>query len=331
MTTPHSQRFSVAPMMDWTDRHCRSFHRELSSCALLFSEMVTAEAIIHGNLERLLGFSAHEHPLVLQLGGSDPDKLAQAARIGEQYGYDEINLNCGCPSDRVQSGAFGACLMREADLVADCLSAMSEAVTVPVTVKHRIGVDDDEPKDRLFGFVETIRTKSPCRVFHVHARKAWLKGLSPKENRDIPPLDYGLVHELKAAHPDLTIVLNGGLTDLSDCVAHLDNLDGVMLGRAPYQDPAILLKVDSQLFGQANKHRSMHSALNAYRTYIIEEIEAGVPLHAITRHLLGAFNGRPGARHWRRHLSENGPRAGADISVFDAALELVPQEDTANA
>ena len=326
MQTSHSQRFSVAPMMDWTDRHCRSFHRELSSCALLFSEMVTADAVINGDKQRLLGFSEPEHPIVLQLGGNEPEKLATAARIAEDFGYDEVNLNCGCPSDRVQSGAFGACLMREPELVAECVAAMAEAVSIPVTVKHRIGIDDDEPRDRLFGFVETLKQNSPCTVFHVHARKAWLKGLSPKENREIPPLDYGLVHDLKSEHPDLTIVLNGGLTDLDTCLSELEHLDGVMLGRAAYHDPQVLLKVDSRLSGKPDRHQDMHSALAAYRAYIVSELEQGTPLHAITRHILGAFAGKPGARHWRRHLSENATRSGADISVFDHALSLVPRE-----
>tara|TARA_Y100000052_G_scaffold27601_2_gene37420 strand:+ start:83 stop:1039 length:957 start_codon:yes stop_codon:yes gene_type:complete len=313
-------------MMDWTDRHCRSFHRELSACALLYTEMVTADAVIHGDRERLIGFGAHEHPVALQLGGNEPDKLSHAAQIAEDWGYDEVNLNCGCPSDRVQSGAFGACLMREPERVADCLSAMSDAVTIPVTVKHRIGVDEDEPRERLYEFVTTVSQNSPCTVFEVHARKAWLKGLSPKENRDIPPLDYPLVHQLKSDFPGLTIVLNGGLSKLSDCLAHLDGLDGVMLGRAAYQDPAILLTVDSVLFGTPDRHDSMTSALLAYRAYLADQLQSGTPLHAMTRHLLGAFNGQPGARLWRRHLSENAPRAGADIQVFDDALAFVAKD-----
>ena len=316
-------------MMDWTDRHCRSFHRELSACALLYSEMVTADAVIHGDRNRLIGYSDAEHPIGLQLGGNEPEKLAEAARIAEDFGYDEVNLNCGCPSDRVQSGAFGACLMRDPELVANCLSAMSDAVTIPVTVKHRIGVDDDDPRQRLFGFVETVRKNAPVTVFQVHARKAWLKGLSPKENRDIPPLDYALVHELKAEHPDLTIVLNGGLADLDMCAPHLENLDGVMLGRAAYHNPALLLDVDERLFGKPRRHVDLASALRAYRDYVVAELKAGTPLHAMTRHLLGAFAGEPGARHWRRHLSENAPRAQADITVFDDALNLVLQHQLA--
>ena len=316
-------RFSVAPMMDWTDRHCRAFHRELSAHALLYTEMVTADAVIHGDRERLIGFSDVEHPVALQLGGNEPAKLAEASRIAEDFGYDEVNLNCGCPSDRVQSGAFGACLMREPDLVADCLVAMQQAVSIPVTVKHRIGVDEDDERDRLFKFVETVKAGSDCTVFIAHARKAWLKGLSPKENRDIPPLNYPLVHELKAAHPDLTIVINGGLATLDDCTPHLNAVDGVMLGRAPYQNPALLLDLDRQVFGAANRHDDMVSALLSYRAYIEGQLETGTPLHAITRHILGAFNGQPGARLWRRHLSENAPRSGADIRVFDDALTKV--------
>ena len=316
-------RFSVAPMMDWTDRHCRAFHRELSAHALLYTEMVTADAVIHGDRERLIGYSDVEHPVALQLGGNEPAKLAEAAKIVEDFGYDEVNLNCGCPSDRVQSGAFGACLMREPDLVADCLSAMQKVVSIPVTVKHRIGVDEDDERERVYGFVETINRKSDCRVFIAHARKAWLKGLSPKENRDIPPLNYPLIHELKSDFPDLTIVLNGGLATLEDSLPHLDKLDGVMLGRAPYQNPSLMLDVDPLVFGAPKRHQDMISAMRAYRDYIAGALKNGTPLHAITRHILGSFNGLPGARQWRRHLSENAPRAGADITVFDAALALV--------
>lgn len=324
-------RFSVAPMMDWTDRHCRAFHRELSSGALLYTEMVTADAVIHGERERLIGFSDVEHPVAIQLGGNEPGKLKEAAKICEDFGYDEVNLNCGCPSDRVQSGAFGACLMREPGLVAECLTAMQAAVSIPVTVKHRIGVDDDDERERLFGFVETVRKNSPCRVFIVHARKAWLKGLSPKENRDIPPLNYPLVHELKAAHTDLTVILNGGLATLEDSLPHVEQLDGVMLGRAPYQNPALMLDVDEQVFGLHRRHDDMVSAMLAYRSYIEAQLARGTPLHAMTRHILGAFNGQPGARGWRRHLSENAPRNGADISVYDHALSIVTRNlvDTA--
>ncbi len=319
-------RFSVAPMMDWTDRHCRAFHRELSSHALLFTEMVTADAVIHGDRERLIGFSDIEHPIALQLGGNEPEKLAEAARIAEDWGYDEVNLNCGCPSDRVQSGAFGACLMRTPELVSECVTAMQRVVSIPVTVKHRIGVDEDNERERLFGFVETVASNSPCRIFTAHARKAWLKGLSPKENRDIPPLNYPLVHELKAEHPELTIILNGGLASLEESLPHLDALDGVMLGRAPYQSPSLLLDVDETIFSAPRRHETMAAALYAYRPYMARQLEAGVPLHAMTRHLLGAFNGQYGARLWRRYLSENAPRRGADLNVFDEALKFVTRE-----
>lgn len=314
-------------MMDWTDRHCRAFHRALSGHALLYTEMVTADAVMRGDRTKLLGFDPVEQPVALQLGGSEPEKLAEAARIGEAFGYIEINLNVGCPSERVQSGAFGACLMREPDLVADCLSAMREVVSVPVTVKHRIGVDDDEPRDRLFGFVETL-AKAGTSLFVVHARKALLKGLSPKENREIPPLDYALVEELKRAHPELTIVLNGGIASLDEAEAQLRWADGVMLGRAAYHEPALLLDVDARIFGEADAQvgQSLErrlEAARAYRGYVAQRLAEGVPLHAMTRHMLGLFSGLPGARRWRRTLSENAPGAkGAGaIAVYDRALD----------
>lgn len=308
-------------MMDWTDRHCRAFHRHLSRRALLYTEMVTADAILHGDRERLLGFSDLEHPVALQLGGSEPEKLAEAARIGAALGYDEINLNVGCPSERVQSGAFGACLMREPELVADCLSAMREAVAVPVTVKHRLGVDDDDPRERLFSFVEA-QARAGTSLFVVHARKAWLKGLSPKENREIPPLDYEIVAELKRLRPDLTIVLNGGLETLDAAERELTRVDGVMLGRAAYHTPGVLLDVDRRIFGSENPSRSMPDALAAFRPYLLEHLERGGALHAVTRHMLGAFTGQRGARQWRRTLSEKAPgaRGPEAIAVFDEAL-----------
>lgn len=311
-------------MMDWTDRHCRVFHRGLSAHALLYSEMVTADAVIHGERERLIGFSEAEHPVALQLGGSAPDKLAAAARIGEDFGYDEINLNCGCPSDRVQSGAFGACLMREPDRVAECVAAMQDAVSVPVTVKCRIGVDDDDPRERLFGFVETVAAAG-CGLFIVHARKAWLKGLSPKENRDVPPLDYDLVAALKQARPDLIISLNGGLDTLDAAETEAKRFDGVMLGRLAYHDPGVLGEVDRRFFGSDTKDVSAVEALQKFRPYVIRQLELGVPLHAMTRHILGLFSGAPGARKWRRALSENAPGAkGAEaIVILDEALAQV--------
>jgi tRNA-dihydrouridine synthase A len=318
------RKFSVAPMMDWTDRNCRAFHRHLSQHALLYTEMVTADAVIHGDRERLLGFDEAEHPVALQLGGSEPEKLARAARIGADYGYCEINLNVGCPSERVQSGAFGACLMREADLVAECLAAMRAAVDIPVTVKHRLGVDDDEPRERLFSFVETL-AKAGTTTFFVHARKAWLKGLSPKENREIPPLDYEIVANLKRARPDLEIILNGGIADLDTAARELERFDGVMLGRAAYHDPAILLHVDARLFGKPQAYATAEDAAHAFRPWIVKQLERGVGLHSITRHMLGLFHGKPGARQWRRVLSEKAPgaRGPTAIAAYDEALAAV--------
>lgn len=283
--------------------------------------MVTADAVIHGDRQRLIGFSEAEHPLVLQLGGSDPQKLAEAARIAEGFGYDEVNLNCGCPSDRVQSGAFGACLMAQPDLVADSVAAMKAAVSIPVTVKCRIAIDDLPARETLFTFIDKV-SAAGCEVFTVHARKAWLKGLSPKENRDIPPLDYDLVADLKTARPDLTIILNGGIPDITACTEHLQRFDGVMLGRAAYQTPAILGEVDAALFGEGAV-RSPFEAVEAYRPYMAARLEEGTGLHGMTRHMLGLFNGRPGARLWRRTLSERAPREGAGLEVLDAALGAV--------
>jgi tRNA-dihydrouridine synthase A len=319
--------FSVAPMMDWTDRNCRAFHRHLTRHALLYTEMVTADAILHGDRERLLGFDALEHPVALQLGGSEPEKLAKAARIGEEFGYREINLNVGCPSERVQSGAFGACLMREPDLVADCLSAMREAVKLPVTVKHRLGVDDDDPRDRLFSFVET-QSKAGTTHFIVHARKAWLKGLSPKANREIPPLDYEIVAELKRTHPQLEIVLNGGIANLDAAERELARVDGVMLGRAAYHEPALLLQVDNRIFGEDIVVKTALEAARDFRPWIVERLKQGVALHSITRHMLGLFHGRPGARQWRRVLSEKAPGAHGHsaIGAYDEALSAIRAE-----
>ncbi|MEQ9505237.1 MAG: tRNA dihydrouridine(20/20a) synthase DusA [Hyphomonas sp.] len=321
MTKKQDYRFSVAPMMDWTDRHCRAFHRTLSKKALLWTEMVTADAVLHGPRERLLGHSPQEHPLVLQLGGSDPAKLAEAARIAEGFGYAEVNLNCGCPSERVQSGAFGACLMAEPDLVADCVAAMRAAVSIPVTVKNRIAIDDLPASDTLFTFVDKVAAAG-CSVFTVHARAAWLKGLSPKENREVPPLDYTLVAELKAARPDLTIILNGGITTIDQCADHLKIFDGVMLGRAAYQTPGLLGEVDASLFG-AGAPVTAGDAVRAYEPYIAARLEEGTQLHAMTRHMLGLFSGQPGARQWRRLLSENAVKKGAGLEVLHAALAAV--------
>jgi len=321
-----AHRFSVAPMMDWTDRHCRAFHRVLTKRALLWTEMVTADAVLNGDRQRLLGYSAEEHPLVLQLGGSDPRKLAEAARIAEGFGYDEVNLNCGCPSDRVQSGAFGACLMAEPDLVADCVAAMRAVVSVPVTVKNRIAIDDLPARETLFPFIDKV-SAAGCSVFTVHARAAWLKGLSPKENREVPPLDYGLVAELKRARPELTIVLNGGITTLDQCAEYLERFDGVMLGRAAYQTPGLLGGVDARLFGKPATI-SESEAVRAYEPYIAARLAEGVSLHAMTRHMLGLFCGQPGARQWRRILSEQAPRKGAGLEVLRAALAAVEENLT---
>ncbi len=320
---PDRYRFSVAPMMDWTDRHCRAFHRVLTKRALLWSEMVTADAVLNGDRARLLGYSPQEHPLVVQLGGSDPRKLAEAARIAEGFGYDEVNFNCGCPSDRVQSGAFGACLMAEPDLVADCVAAMRAAVSIPVTVKNRIAIDDLPARETLFTFVGKV-SAAGCSVFTVHARAAWLKGLSPKENREVPPLDYGLVAELKRAQPQLTIVLNGGIATLDQCTEHLAWFDGVMLGRAAYQTPGLLGGVDARLFGAA-KTVSESEAVRTYEPYIAARLAEGISLHAMTRHMLGLFAGQPGARQWRRILSEQAPRKGAGLEVLNAALAAVEE------
>jgi tRNA-dihydrouridine synthase A len=308
-------------MMDWTDRHCRAFHRVLTRRALLYTEMVTSKAVIHGDRERLIGFSEVEHPVALQLGGSDPDELAQCARIAEDFGYDEVNLNCGCPSDRVQSGAFGACLMREPQRVADCMQAMIEASRTAATVKCRIGVDDQDPRQALFTLVEACAAAG-VTTFIVHARKAWLKGLSPKENRDIPPLDYDLVYELKRAHPELTIAINGGIAGLDEAEAHLAHVDGVMLGRAAYHEPALLGQVDRRIFG-GNGEVGPFAALDAYRPYMAAQLEAGTPLSHMTRHMLGLMHGLPGARAFRRIMTVDAVEAGAGLEVVDRAVAAV--------
>ncbi len=308
-------------MMDWTDRHCRVLHRMLSRRTRLYTEMVTAQAVLHGDRRRLLGFGEVEHPVALQLGGSDPRALAEAARIGEDFGYDEINLNVGCPSDRVQCGRFGACLMREPELVAECEAAMIAAVRIPVTLKCRIGVDDQDPEESLFTLVDAS-ARAGVRHVAVHARKAWLKGLSPKENRDVPPLDYGLVYRLKAERPELKVVLNGGVPDLDAAIGHLAQVDGVMLGRAAYHNPGLLGEVDRRLFGAVEDVAPLQ-AVNAYRPYMAEQLAAGRPLNAMTRHMLGLFAGQPGARTWRRLLTTGAARRGAGLEVLDAALEAV--------
>jgi tRNA-dihydrouridine synthase A len=305
-------------MMDWTDRHCRRLHRTLTRRALLYTEMLTADAVLHGDRARLLGFDAAEHPVALQLGGSEPWKLAAAARIGEDLGYDEINLNVGCPSDRVQSGRFGACLMAEPALVAECMAAIGEAVGAPATVKCRIGVDDQDPETALFGLVDACAAAG-VRTFVVHARKAWLKGLSPKQNRDIPPLDYPLVWRLKRERPGLTIVINGGVADLEAAEAHLAHVDGVMLGRAAYHEPDRLGAVDRRLFGEGDEI-APEAAVAAYLPYVRAQLEAGTHLAAMTRHMLGLFHGRPGARAWRRIITVEGAKPGAGVEVIERGL-----------
>ena len=290
-------------MMDWTDRHCRYFHRILAPSALLYTEMVTTGAVLHGDLERLIGFNPEEHPLALQLGGSDPADLAESARIAQRYGYDEINLNVGCPSDRVQRGRFGACLMLEPALVRDCVSAMRDAVEIPVTVKTRLGVDDCYSYDYFSNFVDQV-ARSGCHVFIVHARKALLAGLSPKENRDVPPLHHDWVYRLKAERPELTIVLNGGITTIAEAIKPLDKLDGVMLGRAAYHTPWLLAELQRELFGRKGVE-SREQAVGIMTQYISRQAAAGVPVKNISRHMLGLFQGLPGARRWRRYISEN--------------------------
>ncbi|WP_314945432.1 tRNA dihydrouridine(20/20a) synthase DusA [Bradyrhizobium cosmicum] len=315
-------RFSVAPMMDWTDRHCRVFHRHLTRRAVLYTEMLTTGAIIRGDRERLLGFDAVEHPVALQLGGSEPRELAQAARIGEAFGYDEINLNVGCPSDRVKDGRFGACLMAEPELVARCVEAMKRAVAVPVTVKCRIGIDDQDPEVALDAIARAV-VASGCDALIVHARKAWLNGLSPKENRDIPPLDYGRVYRLKRAMPDVPVIINGGVRGIDEAKAHLEHVDGVMLGRAAYQEPWRLLSVDSDIFGAATPHVTMQDAFEVMMPYIEQQLARGTRLHAITRHFVGAFHAVPGARAFRRHLAEQGVKPGAGLDVLRDAIARV--------
>ncbi|MEW6438147.1 MAG: tRNA dihydrouridine(20/20a) synthase DusA [Pseudomonadota bacterium] len=325
----NSWRFSVAPMMDWTDRHCRVFHRLLSRRARLYTEMVTAAAILHGDRQRLLGFEPCEHPVALQLGGSEPAALAEAAAIAADFGYDEINLNVGCPSERVQNGAFGACLMREPDLVADCVAAMKARVHVPVTVKCRIGVDD-QPAEILSVFAGQV-IAAGADLLIVHARKAWLKGLSPRENRSIPPLDYARVRALKREYPDVPIVLNGGLVDVAQMQAELAHVDGVMIGRAAYQDPALLLAVDPVFFGEAAPFTSRHDALEAFMPYVEARLAEGVPLSAMTRHVLGLFNGLPGARAFRRHLATQAVKHGATGTVLREAMRFVSETAIAEA
>ena len=323
MSLAASKTFAVAPMMDWTDRHARYFLRLISARARLYTEMITAEAVLHGDRDRLLGFDAAEHPLAVQLGGAEPARLSAAARIAADYGYDEINLNVGCPSDRVQSGRFGACLMREPALVGDLVAAMAAATPLPVTVKCRIGVDDQDEGADFDRFIDIVAAAG-CDTFIVHARKAWLEGLSPKQNRDIPPLNHARVHALKARRPDLTLLINGGLTDLDQVAGHWDGLDGAMVGRAAYQDPWILADVDRRFYGAPPAATDRHQVIDRLLPYLDRQIAAGVPLKSMTRHLLGLFNGLPGARAWRRHLAEHAQAPAAGPEVVAAAAGHVP-------
>jgi tRNA-dihydrouridine synthase A len=317
-----SRRFSVAPMMEWTDRHCRFFHRLLTRRALLYTEMLTTGAVLHGDRARLLRYDPAEHPLALQLGGAEPRALAACARIGADLGFDEINLNVGCPSDRVQDGRFGACLMAEPALVGDCVAAMKAIVAVPVTVKCRIGIDEQDPEQALEIFAQAVE-QAGADALIVHARKAWLKGLSPKENREVPPLDYARVYRLKAAHPRLTVVLNGGIGGVEEALSHLPHVDGVMMGRAAYQEPGRLIAVDPLFFGEDARFASPQEAAAALVPYIEREVAQGTRLHAITRHLHGLFRAVPGARAYRRHLAGAATTQGTGAELLAAALALV--------
>jgi len=309
-------------MMEWTDRHCRFFHRLLTRRALIYTEMVTTGAVLHGDRARLIGFHPAEHPVALQLGGSDPAALAACARIGADFGYDEINLNVGCPSDRVQEGRFGACLMAEPALVADCVAAMKAAVAIPVTVKCRIGIDEQEPALALEAFARAVEAAGVDALI-VHARKAWLDGLSPRENRDVPPLDHGRVYRLKARLPKVPIVINGGIADIADAAKHLEHVDGVMLGRAAYERPDLLLAVDPEIFGEPAPATDAREAIERLMPYIDRALASGARLHDVTRHVLGLFNGRPGARAFRRHLSTEAIRPGADTTTLRDGLAKI--------
>lgn len=322
LISPADIRFSVAPMMDWTDRHCRFFHRTLTRRARLYTEMLTTGAVIYGQRDRLMGFDAFEQPVAFQLGGSDPGDLARAAKVVEDFGYCEVNLNVGCPSDRVQNGAFGACLMQQPALVADCVKAMKDAVALPVTVKCRIGVDEQDPEQALFEMAAHCIDAGADALF-VHARKAWLKGLSPKENRDIPPLDYPLVHRLKRACPETPIVINGGIATVAQMREQLENMDGVMVGRAAYHDPGLLLSVDPELFDAPAPVADGFAAVEAFLPYIERELSKGEKLSNITRHMLGLFAGLPGARSFRRRLALEAVRPGAGVEVLAGAMREV--------
>jgi tRNA-dihydrouridine synthase A len=317
-----ARRLSVAPMMDWTDRDCRYLLRLISRECLLYTEMVTTGALIHGNRERFLAHDAFEYPLALQLGGSEPEELAQCARMGEDAGYQEININIGCPSDRVQSGRFGACLMAEPELVAEGVAAMQKVVDIPVTVKTRLGIDDKDSYEFLTDFIDKV-SAAGCEIFILHARNAWLKGLSPKENRDVPPLNYERVYQIKKDYPHLHIDINGGIKELDEATDHLQHVDGVMMGRAAYHNPYLLAEADKTIFGKDEPALSRREVIETMLPYIEQRMSEGRPLKSITRHLLGVFQGVPGARRWRRHLSENAHLPGAGIHTLKEALALV--------
>ncbi len=321
----YSSRFSIAPMLDWTDRHCRYFHRLLSSQTLLYTEMVTTGAIIHGRGD-FLKYNQEEHPVALQLGGSNPQDLAHCAKLAEERGYDEVNLNVGCPSDRVQNGRFGACLMAEADLVAECIAAMKAEVSIPVTVKTRIGIDDLDSYEFLTDFITRVSEKGGCEQFTIHARKAWLSGLSPKENREIPPLDYSRAYQIKQDFPHLSIAVNGGVKTLQEAQEHLQHLDGVMVGREAYQNPYLLAEVDQQIFGLTTPVKKRTQVVEEMFPYIEQQLANGVYLGHISRHMIGLFQNMPGARQWRRYISENAHKPGSGIEVLQAALAKIPKE-----
>lgn len=329
MTTPSntnnfdSNRFSVAPMLDWTDRHCRYFHRLLSRQTLLYTEMVTTGAIIHGRGD-FLKYSDEEHPVALQLGGSNPNDLAHCAKLAQERGYDEVNLNVGCPSDRVQNGRFGACLMGEAELVAECVSAMKAEVSIPVTVKTRIGIDDQDSYEFLTNFVRIVSEKGGCEQFTIHARKAWLSGLSPKENREIPPLDYPRAYQIKQDFPHLSIAVNGGVKTLEQAKDHLQHLDGVMVGREAYQNPYLLAHIDQEIFGLDTPVKKRSQVVREMLPYIEFQLANGASLGHISRHMIGLFQNMTGARQWRRYISENAHKPGAGVEVIEAALAKIP-------
>lgn len=317
-----SHRFAIAPMLDWTNRHCRYFHRLLSKRAVLYTEMITANALIYGLRTDLLVFDPREQPLALQLGGSDPSQLSECAKIGQEQGLSEINLNIGCPSDRVQAGRFGACLMAEPELVAECVATMQSKVHIPITVKTRIGVDNHDSYDQLTEFVSKI-SQAGCKTFIIHARKAWLKGLSPKENRDIPPLRYDVVRQLKQDFPSLNIIINGGIPDLDQAAEHLTTVDGVMLGRAAYHNPYLLAEVDQKIYGETNSLSTRVEILNQYHSYAEQQVGSGVPLNCLINPILGLFMGQPGARAWRRCLSDHRNQKNEGVGLLKKALEHI--------